>query len=112
VQGWLDDVTYIVEIQDFGNWLNRGCKSTAETTLKARLRHWSQTEQIQGLFQFHRQTISTRLFARALQYRPPAYRLINAPESRQRVCLSTRPGELRITAKFPEGTVELPSSMM
>jgi hypothetical protein len=32
------EVTHIVKIQDFENWLNRGCKSPAETALKARLR--------------------------------------------------------------------------
>jgi hypothetical protein len=32
------EVTHNVKIQDFENWLNRGCKSPAETVLKARLR--------------------------------------------------------------------------
>lgn len=32
------EVTHIVKIPDFENWLNRGCKSPTETTLKARLR--------------------------------------------------------------------------
>jgi hypothetical protein len=32
------EVTHIVKIQDFENWLNRGCKSPAETVMKARLR--------------------------------------------------------------------------
>ena len=32
------EVTHIVKIQDFEKWLNRGCKSPAETVLKARLR--------------------------------------------------------------------------
>ena len=32
------EVTHIVKIQDFENWLNRGCKSPAETVLKNRLR--------------------------------------------------------------------------
>jgi hypothetical protein len=32
------EVIHIVKIQDFENWLNRGCKSPAETVLKARLR--------------------------------------------------------------------------
>jgi hypothetical protein len=32
------EVTHIVKIQDLENWLNRGCKSPAETMLKARLR--------------------------------------------------------------------------
>jgi hypothetical protein len=32
------EVTHIVKIQDFENWLNRACKSPAETVLKARLR--------------------------------------------------------------------------
>jgi hypothetical protein len=32
------EVTHIVKIQDFENWLNRGCKSPADTVLKARLR--------------------------------------------------------------------------
>jgi hypothetical protein len=32
------EVTHIVKIQDFENWLNRGCKSPADTALKARLR--------------------------------------------------------------------------
>ena len=32
------ELTHIVKIQDFENWLNRGCKSPAETALKARLR--------------------------------------------------------------------------
>jgi hypothetical protein len=32
------EVTHIVKIQDFENWLNRGCKSPRETVLKARLR--------------------------------------------------------------------------
>jgi hypothetical protein len=33
------EVTHIVKIQDFENWLNRGCKSPKETVLKERLRH-------------------------------------------------------------------------
>jgi hypothetical protein len=33
------EVTHIVKIQDFENWLNRGCKSPKETVLKAKLRH-------------------------------------------------------------------------
>ena len=32
------EVTHIVKIQDFENWLNRGCRSPAETVLKARVR--------------------------------------------------------------------------
>ncbi len=32
------EVTHIVKIQDFENWLNRGCKSPADTALKTRLR--------------------------------------------------------------------------
>jgi hypothetical protein len=32
------EVTHVVKIQDFENWLNRGCKSPKETVLKARLR--------------------------------------------------------------------------
>jgi hypothetical protein len=32
------EVTHIVKIQDFENWLNRGCKSPKETALKAKLR--------------------------------------------------------------------------
>jgi len=32
------EVTHTVKLQDFENWLNRGCKSPAETALKARLR--------------------------------------------------------------------------
>ncbi len=32
------EVTHVVKIQDFENWLNRGCKSPAETALKIRLR--------------------------------------------------------------------------
>jgi len=32
------EITHIVEIQDFENWLNRGCKSPADTVLKTRLR--------------------------------------------------------------------------
>ncbi len=32
------EVTHVVNIQDFENWLNRGCKSPADTVLKARLR--------------------------------------------------------------------------
>jgi hypothetical protein len=32
------EITHIVKIQDFENWLNRGCKSPQETVLKARLR--------------------------------------------------------------------------
>lgn len=32
------EVTHIVKIEDFEAWLNRGCKSPAETVLKARLR--------------------------------------------------------------------------
>jgi hypothetical protein len=38
VKGRNPEVTHIVKIQDFENWLNRGCKSPAETALKARLR--------------------------------------------------------------------------
>jgi len=32
------EVTHTVKIQDFENWLNRACKSPAETVLKTRLR--------------------------------------------------------------------------
>ena len=32
------EITHIVKIQDFENWLNRGCKSPADTVLKMRLR--------------------------------------------------------------------------
>jgi len=32
------EVTHVVKIQDFENWLNRGSKSPADTALKARLR--------------------------------------------------------------------------
>jgi hypothetical protein len=32
------EVTHIVKVQDFENWLNRGCKSPPETLLKMRLR--------------------------------------------------------------------------
>jgi hypothetical protein len=32
------EVTHIVKIQDFENWLNRGSKSPADTAVKARLR--------------------------------------------------------------------------
>ena len=32
------EITHVVKIQDFENWLNRGCKSPADTALKARLR--------------------------------------------------------------------------
>ena len=32
------EVTHIVKVQDFENWLNRGCKSPKETVLKERLR--------------------------------------------------------------------------
>src|SRR5713226_514662 len=32
------EVTHIVKIQDFENWLNRGSKSPADTALRARLR--------------------------------------------------------------------------
>lgn len=32
------EVTHIVRMQDFENWLNRGCRSPAETVLKARVR--------------------------------------------------------------------------
>jgi len=32
------EITHIVKVQDFQNWLNRGCKSPKETVLKARLR--------------------------------------------------------------------------
>jgi hypothetical protein len=32
------EVTHVVKIQNFENWLNRGCKSPADTALKTRLR--------------------------------------------------------------------------
>jgi hypothetical protein len=32
------EVIHIVKVQDFENWLNRGCKSPADTALKPRLR--------------------------------------------------------------------------
>jgi hypothetical protein len=32
------EVTHIVKIKDFENWLNRGCKSPADTALKTGLR--------------------------------------------------------------------------
>lgn len=32
------EITHIVKVQDFENWLNRGCKSPKETILKERLR--------------------------------------------------------------------------
>jgi len=31
-------ITHIVKVQDFENWLNRGCKSLADTVRKTRLR--------------------------------------------------------------------------
>jgi hypothetical protein len=30
------EVTHVVRMQDFENWLNRGCRSPAETVLKGR----------------------------------------------------------------------------
>ena len=33
------EITHVVKIQDFENWLNRGCKSPRDMALKARLRH-------------------------------------------------------------------------
>ena len=38
------EVTHVVKIQDFENWLNRGCKSPAETALKTRLRQMLGTD--------------------------------------------------------------------
>jgi hypothetical protein len=32
------EVTHVVKIQDFENWLNRGCNSPADIVLKTRLR--------------------------------------------------------------------------
>jgi hypothetical protein len=32
------EVTHVVKVRDFENWLNRGCKSPAEILLKARVR--------------------------------------------------------------------------
>jgi hypothetical protein len=32
------EIMHIVKVQDFENWLNRGCKSPKETVLKERLR--------------------------------------------------------------------------
>jgi hypothetical protein len=32
------EVTHVVKIQDFENWLNRGCKSPADIVLKTSLR--------------------------------------------------------------------------
>jgi hypothetical protein len=32
------EITHVVKVQDFENWLNRGCKSPAEMALKCRLR--------------------------------------------------------------------------
>lgn len=32
------EITHTVKIQDFENWLNRGCRSPKETVMKARLR--------------------------------------------------------------------------
>ena len=32
------EITHIVKIQDFENWLKRGCKSPADMVLKTRLR--------------------------------------------------------------------------
>jgi hypothetical protein len=32
------EVTHVVKIQDFENWLNRGCKNPADLVLKTRLR--------------------------------------------------------------------------
>jgi hypothetical protein len=32
------EVTHVVKIQDFENWLNKGCTSPAETALKTRVR--------------------------------------------------------------------------
>jgi exo-beta-1,3-glucanase (GH17 family) len=32
------EITHIVKMQDFENWLKRGCKSPADTVLKTRLR--------------------------------------------------------------------------
>jgi hypothetical protein len=38
VKGRNPEVTHIVKVQDFENWLNRGCKSPAETVPKTRPR--------------------------------------------------------------------------
>ena len=32
------EITHIVKVQDFENWLNRSCKSPADTVLKTRFR--------------------------------------------------------------------------
>ena len=32
------EITHIIKVQDFENWLNRGCKSPKETAMKMRLR--------------------------------------------------------------------------
>ncbi len=44
VKVWHPEVTHVVKIQDFENWLNRGCKSPAETALKTRLRQMLGTD--------------------------------------------------------------------
>jgi hypothetical protein len=41
------EVTHTVKVQDFENWLNRGCKSPAETVLKTRLREMLRMDQQQ-----------------------------------------------------------------
>jgi hypothetical protein len=33
------EITHIVKIRDFENWVNRSCKSPADMVLKTRLRH-------------------------------------------------------------------------
>ena len=40
------EVTHKVKIQDFENWLNRGCRSPKETVLKARLRQMLEMDKL------------------------------------------------------------------
>ena len=64
------EVTHIVKIQDFENWLNRGCKSPAETVLKARLRQMLRMDKLLGeLNKLQFRVDSSETFAR----RPNAF---------------------------------------
>jgi hypothetical protein len=40
------EVSHEVKIQDFENWLNRGCRSPKETVLKARLRQMLEMDKL------------------------------------------------------------------
>jgi hypothetical protein len=70
------EVTHVLKLQDFENWLNRGCKSPADTALKMRMR------QMLGAWANNNKKEDSMRWAGALRREPPdAGDLVNICET-------------------------------